>query len=116
MNNFNFLGETQQNPFALAHGQSGLLSSGFGQSNTGQMGGLLGRAFQQQPEPQDQYAQMASPYANWAAQQLQQVTPQAPATSQQFISDPQQQALSQMWDFYQQKMNPQPNGWASNDY
>ncbi|MGB6105638.1 MAG: hypothetical protein WBF88_17485 [Pusillimonas sp.] len=66
-------------------------------------GGLLGNAFGQQ-KPQDQYQQMAAPYAQWAAQQLQQFAPQT-----QTPPDANQMQMQQMQQQLQQLMNMQQN-------
>ena len=68
-----------------------------------QRGGLLGYAYQK-PKPEDQYAQMAAPYAQWAAQQLKQYAPETQVPEiqpQNQWNDAQQQALAQMWNSFQ---------------
>lgn len=79
----------QQNPFATG----GLL--GMGQQNP--YAGLLASR-----NDNSQYEQMALPYAQWAAQQLQKVAPQTPIPQQQW-TNPQQQAMAQMWDYQQRQ-------------
>lgn len=71
-------------------------------------GGLLGGVFAQPAyrlkgsEAERAYAQMASPYAQWAAQQLQSVLPQQQVAGPQQMqwADPQQMALASMWEEY----------------
>lgn len=70
-------------------------------------GGLLGGVFAQPAyrlkgsEAERVYAQMAAPYAQWAAQQLKAVAPeQAVATPAMQWADPQQMALASMWEEY----------------
>lgn len=92
------------NPFTQQETQGGLL----GMAGMGQPGlGLFGAS--QQPA-QNQYDQMAAPYAKWAAQQLRQVAPETQVPQMPDWDSMQRQALGQMWDQYQR------NQWNGNGY
>lgn len=69
------------------YGTAGLLNGAMGGMVPQQYGGLLGGAFQQF-RPEDQYGQMADPYAQWAAQQLQAVTPQMQMPQMALMAQP----------------------------
>jgi len=71
-------------------GTAGLLNGAMGGIVPQQYGGLLGGIYQ---APQTNYEQMAAPYAQWAGQQLRQVTPASmpmPQFQAPVFQDPQQ--------------------------
>ncbi|TEA78637.1 hypothetical protein [Allopusillimonas ginsengisoli] len=80
---------------AIQPQQPGLLGMAYSQPA---FGGLLGG---RGGDEKTQYEQMASPYAQWAAQQLAQVAPQAqPEPVQQPQIDPRQQQQNNLWNYY----------------
>jgi len=71
------------------------------QPQTGYGGGLLGMGSRKSSDEKSQYEQMASPYAQWAAQQLAAVTPQAQQQPvQQPQVDPAQEQAARLWNYY----------------
>lgn len=84
--------------------QGGLLGMAGPDMQSGGSSGLLGM-FGRGKQKGNSFDQMAAPYAQWAAQQLQQVVPETPVPQPQQFDPNQQQALSQMWDYYQNQNN-----------
>ena len=104
MNFFSLNPQAFKNPFATPGMSGGLL--GMAQNPAYGLFAGVGNA----KPSKDDYAAMAAPYAQWAAQQLQQQLPEQPKQQQMQWGDPQQNALAQMWD-QQQQMQRRLDDW-----